>query len=116
MDRAKRRHYEQVAKLRVWRDLRWTWGKLSFDVERGRITRHWNDYGWMHMPPDQIKWWRPENQGSWLNHWPRAWLQWNLIRPARVRSNRLLHLIERGREDIDSVDFPDYRKPHVYYW
>jgi len=44
--------------------------------------------------------------------------EWNRtmhIRPARIRSNQLERLIELGR-DPDSLNFPSYRRPHVYYW
>jgi len=38
-----------------------------------------------------------------------------VVRPARIHSNRELRFVELGR-DPDSINWPDYRKPHVYYW
>ena len=38
-----------------------------------------------------------------------------VVRPARIRSHRALRLVLLGR-DADSLYWPDYRKPHIYYW
>jgi hypothetical protein len=38
-----------------------------------------------------------------------------VVRPARVRSNLALRLLVRGR-DPETLDWPNYRKPHIYYW
>jgi len=38
-----------------------------------------------------------------------------VVRPARIRTHRALRLVVLGR-DPDSLYWPDYRKPHIYYW
>jgi len=50
-----------------------------------------------------------------MGSYPKWWDVEYHTRPARIRSNRLLHLIERG-VDSDVLHFPNYRKPHIYYW
>jgi hypothetical protein len=50
-----------------------------------------------------------------MSSYPKWWDVEYHTRPARIRSNGLLHLIERG-VDSDVLHFPDYRKPHIYYW
>lgn len=47
---------------------------------------------------------------------PRHWDKVMHTRPARIRSNRLAHLITKGVIDADDTVWPDYRKPHIYYW
>ncbi len=60
-----------------------------------------------------------EEHGHWLkltmSSYPKWWDVEYHTRPARIRSNGLLHLIERG-VDSDVLHFPNYRKPHIYYW
>jgi hypothetical protein len=46
---------------------------------------------------------------------PGWWVHEQVIVPARVVTHRLEHEVERGR-DPDSLVWPDYRRPHNYYW
>jgi hypothetical protein len=89
MKRSIRRHQQQTAKLR----------RLHI------FSVHWGDI------PDKP--------------WKRSYIAfltepgWHthefVVRPARVRSNRALRLVLLGR-DPDDPYWPDYRKPHIYYW
>jgi len=46
---------------------------------------------------------------------PGWWCHERVIVPARILSNRMEHSIKCGF-DPDAVIWPDYRKPHDYYW
>ncbi len=88
-------------------------GQRRFHTMRIKCNRRrlvWEYYGgdvWWNDKP-----WRPT---IFMSGCPKAWNKAYHIRPARRRSNFLEHLIERGVE-IDASEFPDYRKPHIYYW
>lgn len=78
-------------------------------ARRVRIIRFkWNRADWAIAKP-----WR---------YWPYVLMTepgWHThafnIRPARIRSHRLEHLIAQGC-DPETIQWPDYRKPHIYYW
>jgi hypothetical protein len=100
MDRSLRRHQQKVARVRKLRTL-WNYWEGYFEPER---------YKW-----SRARIWQPMHKLT-MNGYPKAWDTIMHIRPARIRSAQLCRLIELGREDVDPVDFPDYRKPHIYYW
>lgn len=47
---------------------------------------------------------------------PGWWVREFVLRPARSRSRHLCQLIKIDRCDPDAAIWPDYRRPHVYYW
>jgi hypothetical protein len=102
MDRSLRRHHARRIKVRHARRL--------WDIEGDWIWRY------------QLEGWNQTRNKIWwpwfkltMRGYPKQWDVDFHIRPARIRSNQLLHLIERGVPD-DLLHFPDYRKPHIYYW
>jgi hypothetical protein len=46
--------------------------------------------------------------------YPKAWDVDFHTRPSRAKQNQWLRLVARGVED--DGNWPDYRKPHIYYW
>lgn len=92
MKRSIRRHQQSVAKVRRIRILRCKWRWQDQPIEKP-----WRNPAYMLM-----------NEPGWHTR------EFN-IRPSRIHSNRFEHLIEIGR-DPDTIHWPDYRKPHVYYW
>ena len=46
---------------------------------------------------------------------PGWWCHERMVVPARIRSKRIEHDIERGM-DPDACNWPDYKKLHDYYW
>lgn len=51
-----------------------------------------------------------------MNSWP-AW--WDIVfhrRPSRRRQAHTTRAIMTGARDPDAVDWPDYRRPHRYFW
>lgn len=94
MKKALRRYQQRCARVRVRRFL---WDYFSHPFVRERP-------------------WRAENQlGAYLMNEPGWWVREFVTRPARVRSNALLNRARRGA-DMDGTLWPDYRRPHVYYW
>jgi len=90
MSRSIRRHQIAVAKLR----------KLHILLQ--------------HMSLEYVR--RPWRQtGRMVMNEPGYWTHEMTIQPARVRSQQLAQLVLRGA-DPDSFLWPDYKKPHVYYW
>jgi hypothetical protein len=51
-----------------------------------------------------------------MNGEPKHWQYDFNIRPSRARQNQLLRSIARGIEPDGIRRWPDYRKPHIYYW
>lgn len=89
-----RRWQQHVARVRARRFL---WDTFTSD--------------YVHAKP-----WRALNQiGAYLMRDPGYWLHEFVTRPARARSNHLLHDIERGI-DPEGIVWPDYRRPHIYFW
>lgn len=104
MDKALRRHQQRVARLRhlhyIWRHCVW------YSHECGSRRAGWQ----LPEKPWQLPY--RATMGGEPKHWQK---QFNL-QPSRIRQNQLLRAIERG-VDPDSVRrWPDYRKPHFYYW
>jgi len=46
---------------------------------------------------------------------PSKWTKQMMIQPSRVRSHQMERDIEKG-VDPDTLNWPSYRKPHIYYW
>lgn len=92
MSRSLRRHQKAVARIR-----------------KSRILMH--SYWWRNSLPDKP--WR--QLGRMLMNEPGYWVREMMTRPARVRANQLLHLVELGRDDAE-WRWPDGKKPHLYYW
>jgi hypothetical protein len=90
MSRALRRHYRKVKK-----------------AKKNRILKLHYRRSWPSRP------WRPI--GDICMTTPTWWTHFYMVRPARVDSNRKLHMIIRGA-DPDQFIFQNYRKPHWYYW
>jgi hypothetical protein len=84
-------------------------------VVRVRLRRFlWDSFSseYVHYKP-----WRARNQlGAYLMRDPGHWIHQYVTRPARARSNARLRAIERGRDPDGIADWPDYRRPHIYYW
>ena len=58
----------------------------------------------------------------WFREWfeggsnPWQWRNYMMTRPARARMKLLLRRVLKGDLDYDDVVFPDYKKPHIYYF
>jgi hypothetical protein len=89
MKRSIRRHQQQTARLRRLRILVVRWDFIP-------------DKPWKSLHICLL------NEPGWHTHE-------FVVRPARIRSNRALRLLVLGR-DPDSLNWPDYRRPHIYYW
>lgn len=94
MSRSLRRFQKRVARAR----------KVRILVQR------WGLKGWHHRP----HLWRPI--GELVMNEPGWWVREFVTRPARVRSRHLCQLVKIGRADPEGANWPDYRRPHVYYW
>jgi hypothetical protein len=46
---------------------------------------------------------------------PSNWTNLNMIRPARRESKALCQLVEKGAES-ENMNWPNYKKPHIYFW
>jgi len=105
-NRALRRHQQDVARLRhiriVWRSYPWNWTDRPYRVEP--------DDGWRPRKP-----WQQVSRCT-MNGEPKHWQQEFNLRPSRVRQNQLLRHIERGIDPDVIRRWPDYRRPHIYYW
>ncbi len=64
--------------------------------------------------------WRDKARGvspwAWLHNWPASWDIRNHRRRPRRSDKRLARAAERSQIDADEVAWPNWRKPHVYYW
>jgi hypothetical protein len=106
MNRSKRFYQKKLVKVkqirRIYEDM------SAYERSGSRYGRRYPgtrmDYFWM-------RWSLPFS----YNSCPKSWNKHYHIRPARVRSNQYEHLVEMGR-DPDSLQWPNYRKPHIYYW
>lgn len=97
MNRALRRQQQRQAKMRT---LRYLW-HISGPLGRAHLL----DAPWSAM--NDLRGW------TWST--PAWWSRAMMIRPARASTHRELHRIVRGA-DPDGTEFPDYRRPHIYYW
>jgi hypothetical protein len=93
MNRALRRHQQRVAKFRRVRILI---GHGFFRWQSPR-QRQWQSLDRLVM-----------NEPGWWTH------EWVIV-PARIRSHQLEREIERGL-DAERFLWPDYKRPHIYYW
>lgn len=103
MKRSIRRHQQQVAKIR----------KLKI------VYGHAHGYSFKAFPHE---YWVSSYTRPWRSyrkltmHEPGYWVREMMTRPARIRCNQLLQLVKIGHRDADGVNWPDNRKPHLYYW
>lgn len=104
MKRALRRHLEQVAKARRIRILKahGAWRILGQFFCNGFAVWAWKPKPWQSMSRLAM------NEPGW-------WCHERTVVPARIRSHRIEHGIVRGM-DPDACCWPDYAKPHDYYW
>lgn len=106
MKKAIRRHQQKVAKVRYQNILRARWGWPYWFViwHNGEPEVHL--YNCMDKP------WRTRRQ---LMREPGHWEHEMEIQPARIRTNRMLRLVELGH-DPDSLEWPDFKRPQIWYW
>lgn len=106
MARAQRRWADRVAKARKVRIL--------------KAHGAWREPYWIHSPAygGEREWaWGPKRWQDYdrlLMNEPGWWIRYWVTQPARIRSNRLERLIEKGM-DPEQI-WPDYKRPHNYYW
>jgi len=96
MKRSVRRHQQRVARFRRTRIL---------------LSR----VGWPGSTPGQRE---PSNWKSLsrlIMNEPGWWVHDRVMVPARTETRFLEHNIKRGH-DPESVVWPDYKRPHDYYW
>lgn len=107
--RALRRHQQHVARLRhvriVWRSSSWYWADRPFHV----IEEPGWPWVWHRKPWQQVS--RCTMSGE-----PKHWQYDFNIRPSRTRQSHLLRQVLMAVDPEVIVNWPDYRKPHIYYW
>lgn len=107
--RALRRHQQWVAKLRhvriIWASHSWPWTRTPLNSTHEV---------WLWRTEHRRKPWQQVSRCT-MNGEPKHWQYAFNIRPSRTCQNRLVREVERG-VDPDLLMWPDYRKPHVYYW
>lgn len=107
--RALRRHQQRVARLRhvriVWRSCAWSWEGSLFDV----IPEPMGRWAWHRKPWQQVC-------RCTMNGEPKHWQYDFNIRPSRTRQSHLLRQALRAVDPEAIAEWPDYRKPHIYYW
>lgn len=104
--KALRRHQQRVARLRhaciIWRS-----------------CCYHSVHGWPGRPAGwriPRKPWQAVSRIT-MNGEPKHWQQEFNVRPSRIRQNQALRLVLRGVDaDLAIRRWPDYRKPHIYYW
>lgn len=109
--RALRRHQQRVAKLRhvliIWTTSHtWPWERTPFNSLPEHVR--WRGADYRRQPWQQIS-------RCTMNGEPKLWQRDFNIRPSRIRQNQMLRGVERGL-DPDLKRWPDYRRPHLYYW
>ena len=97
MNRALRRQQQKQAKAST---LRYLWN-ISGPLGREHLLEQ--------------PWSALNDLSGWTWSTPAGWCYIMMIRPARARSRQELHRITRGA-DPEGAEFPDYRRPHIYYW
>lgn len=53
--------------------------------------------------------------GDWMMKNPGWWNHEMTIVPSRIRANRLLQRVKH-RQDSEGMIWPDYQRPHIYFW
>ena len=107
MDRSERRYRTAHKKARR---LRYHWDYVG--VTRGYPGR-WSSGFWWGCREVEKPW---QINGAWYMHEaPSAWVNRMMTRPARREQARLLHHVTHGA-DSDGLNWPDYRRPFVYFW
>ena len=96
MNRALRRHKSATARKRK-----------DFVITRWRIYEPW----WI----DNKIWQYRNNPRRAMWSTPSWWTNLYMNRPAR-RESKALCLQVRNGLNSDSLNWPDYKKPHDYYW
>lgn len=89
-------------------------------VEKARRVRILTTHGaWKRVRAWDDDWnWAPDTWKEVGRHCmvePGWWIHENVIQPSRIRSNQQLQLTLLG-QDPEGTVWPDYRKPHLYYW
>lgn len=120
MDRGTRRSDTERAKVRMLTIL---YGRACGPSYRAferplRGGRTHDDHQWWMRDPDfyerhffEHPWRAAARPGRWtMSSCPKAWRKATMVRPARSRQNGMLR-----RGDFDGA-FPDYRRPHIYFW
>lgn len=97
MKRSLRRHQQRVAKIRR---LRMLYNYSGFYGREMLLKKPW--------PAITCP-------GQWLMNEPGWWNHEMTIGPSRIQSNRLLNRVTAG-QDSEGIIWPDYRRPHIYYW
>jgi hypothetical protein len=116
--RALRRHQQWVAKLRhvhiIWNTSHtWPWVRTPLNsIEERRF--------WL---PDQQRYWFVYRRKPWqqvsrctMNGEPKRWQHDFNIRPSRATQSRLLRATRRASDPDLITEWPDYRRPHIYFW
>lgn len=109
--KALRRHQQRVARFRhvriIWRYYPWHFAECPYEV----------------LPDPEYTWLRRLRRPwqavcrSTMSGEPKHWQQQTNLRPSRIRQNQALRLVTRGMDaDVAIRRWPDYRKPHIYYW
>lgn len=108
-ERALRRHQQRVAKLRhariVWRSCPWYWDGTLFHT----IPEPGWRWVWHRKPWQQVC-------RCTMNGEPKHWQKVFNLQPSRIRQNQILRDMERGIDPDTVRRWPDYRRPHIYYW
>lgn len=89
-----------------------------FKRKRSRLKAagHYSKNGYRH----RLGFSQEESEGApfnkiWYRNHPRHWNKAFHIRPTRAKARLLERQILRG-EDPDNMNWPNGRKPHIYYW
>jgi hypothetical protein len=108
MKKAIRRHQQQVAKRRKL--------VILYREAHGHSWKAFDRY-WMTVAPRYVAW----LERPWMGYHrlqlnePGRWEHEMMIQPSRIRQNQRLRLVENGI-DPDELEWPDYKKPVIYYW
>lgn len=109
--RALRRHQQWVAKLRhvriIWASYPWPWDRTPLNSLP--------EEGWRWRPHCRRQPWQQVSRCT-MNGEPKHWQKDFNIRPSRTRQNQMIRKVTRCVEFAEIAQWPDYRKPHIYYW
>lgn len=121
MDRGERRWRERVVKTRRRRFYYEYWGLPAPWFFNGELQHPlYFERGW-YVRPWQVN-------GRWLFSTPGRWVNTMMTQPARAEQARALHDVVRswdmlcdddlawGLQPAEPPRWPDYKRPHVYYW